>query len=90
VPYARFVRRLVTAVWGLAFLGEALLDTFLAYHLPIAQYVAIHPFLFWGTIVVAFGWTILYSRHAQPKIEASLGQMAQKQAASSGEGRQEA
>jgi len=68
VPYARFVRRLVTVVWGLVFLGEALLDTFLVYHLPTAQWVAIHPFLFWGTMLVAFGWAILYSRYAQPKI----------------------
>jgi len=72
VPYARFVRRLVTVVWGLVFLGEALLDTFLVYHLPTAQWVAIHPFLFWGTMLVAFGWAILYSRYAQPKIEAEL------------------
>ena len=85
VPYARFVRRLVTLVWGLAFVGEALLDTFLLYHLPTAQYVAIHPFLFWGTMVAAFGWATLYARHAQPKIEASLRQTAQEQATRTGE-----
>jgi len=89
VPYARFVRRLVTLVWGLAFLGETLLDTFLVYHLPIVQWIAIHPFLFWGTQVAAFGWAILYSRYAQPKIDASLRKMAQEQAARTGESRQE-
>lgn len=90
VPYARFVRRLVTLVWGLVFLGEALLDTFLLYHLLMAQWVTIHPLLFWGTIVVAFGWATLYARYAQPKIEASLQQMVQEQAAGTGEGRKEA
>ncbi len=80
VPYARFVRRLVTLVWGLVFVGEALLDTYLLYRLPTIQWIAIHPFLFWGTMVAAFGWAILYSRHAQPKIDASLRQMAQEQA----------
>ncbi len=89
VPYARFVRRLVTMVWGLAFLGEALLDTFLVYHLPTTQWMAIHPLLFWGTMLVAFGWAILYSRYAQPKIEASLRQMVQEQAARTGEDRKE-
>lgn len=84
VPYARFVRRLVTVVWGLVFLGEALLDTFLVYHLPIVQWVVIHPLLFWGTQVAAFGWAILYSRHAGPKIDASLRQMAQEQAGQDG------
>jgi hypothetical protein len=62
VPYARFVQRLATLVWGLAFLGEALLDTLLVYHLPTAQWGVIHPFLLWGTMLVAFGWAILYSR----------------------------
>ncbi len=90
VPYARFVRRLITLVWGLAFVGEALLDTYLLYHLPIAQWVVIHPFLFWGTAVAAFGWGILYGRYAQPKIDASLRQMAHVQAARTGEGRKEA
>ena len=81
VPYGRFARRRITLVWGLVFVGEALLDTFLLYHLPTAQWVVIHTFLFWGTMVAAFGWAILYSRHAQPKIDASLRQMAQEQAA---------
>jgi len=89
VPYARFARRLVTLVWGLAFVGVALLDTYLLYHLPTVQWIAIHPFLFWGTMVAAFGWAILYSRHAQPKIDASLRQMAQEQAARTDEGRRE-
>jgi len=90
VPYGRFVRRLVTLVWGLAFVGEALLDTFLLYHLPTAHWVAIHPLLFWGTMVAAFGWATLYARYTTPKIQASLRQMAQEQAARMGEDRQEA
>jgi intracellular septation protein A len=68
VPYGRFVRRLVTVVWGLAFVGEALADTFLAYHVQTAQYIAIHPFLFWGTILATMSWATLYSKHAQKKI----------------------
>jgi hypothetical protein len=79
VPYASFVRRLITAVWGVVFLGEALVDTFLLYHLPMAHYVAIHPVLFWGTQVGAFGWAILYARAAEPKVQASLRQMANGQ-----------
>jgi intracellular septation protein A len=70
VPYSRFARRLVTVVWGLAFLGEALLDIFLAYHISTAQFVGIHPFLFWGTIVATMGWATLFSRHVQQKLGA--------------------
>jgi len=91
VPNVRFAQRLVTVVWGLAFIGEALTDTFLAYHLPTAQFLAIHPFLYWGTMLATMGWATLYSRHAQKKrrraIEASLRQTAQEQAARTGEGR---
>jgi hypothetical protein len=90
VPYGRFVQRLITLVWGLAFVGEALLDTFLLYHLPTPQWVVIHPLVFWGTMFAAFGWAILYGRHAGPKIEASLQQMAQEQPIRTGEDRKEA
>lgn len=90
VLYGRFVRRLVTLVWGVVFVGEALLDTLLLYHLPTTQWVAIHPFLFWGTIVAAFGWATFYARYAQPKIQASLRQMAREQDARADEDRQEA
>jgi len=89
LPYIRFVRRLVTLVWGVVFVGETLLDTFLVYHLPTAQWVVIHPVLYWGTVIGAFGWALLYRRHAKPKIDASLRQMAQGQEALAGEGRQE-
>jgi len=72
IPYARFVRRLATSVWGVAFVAEAIIDAFLAYHLPTAQFVAIHPVLYWTTLLAAFGWGALYARHAQPIIDASL------------------
>jgi hypothetical protein len=67
-PRGRFARRLVTTVWGIAFSAEALLDLFLAYHLPTAQFVEIHPFLFWGTLLVVFGWATQYARRSQPAV----------------------
>lgn len=72
IPYARLVRRLVTLVWGVAFVVEAIIDALLAYHLPAAQFVAIHPMLYWATLLAAFGWGTLYARHAQPIIDESL------------------
>jgi intracellular septation protein A len=90
VPYVRFVRRLITVVWGVVFVGETLLDTYLVYHLPTAQWVVIHPVLYWGTVIGAFGWAFLYRRHIKPKFDASLQQIAQEQEALAGEDRQEA
>lgn len=71
-------------------------DSFLAgafgllYRLPTAQWMVIHQFLFWGTMVAAFGWAVLHGRHAGPKIEASLRQMAEAQEALTDEDRKEA
>ncbi len=61
----RFAQRLITAGWGMAFVGETLADGFLAYRLPTGRFVAIHPFLFFGTILLTMGGATLYSRHAQ-------------------------
>ncbi len=66
----RFIRRLITMIWGLAFVGETLVDGFLAYHLPTAQFVTVHPFLYWGTMLVAFGGATLYSRQVHQKVGA--------------------
>ncbi len=68
--YIRRIRRLVTAIWGLAFVAETLVDMFLAYHLPTGQFVGVHPILYWGTMLVTFGGAILYTRQAHAKIEA--------------------
>lgn len=89
VPYVRFATRLITVVWGLAFLGEVLTDTFLAYHLPTALFLAIHPFLYWGTILTVFGgWTIPYTSHTRKRrraIEARMRQVEQEQTTRAGE-----
>jgi len=84
VPYIRFVRRVITAIWGVVFLAETALDGFLVYHLPAAQWVIIHPFLFWGTMILAFGGAMVYRVHAQPQIATSLQQTAKAQEASTG------
>jgi hypothetical protein len=72
VHYLGFVRRMVTLVWGVAFIGETSIDAFLAFHLSTSQFLVIHPFLFWGIIVATMGWATGYSRQAQKKILASL------------------
>ncbi len=76
VPYGRFFRRFVTLVWGVSFTAEALLDSYLVFHLPTARFLTIHPLLFWGTIVATMGWATSYSRNAQKKIDLMLRQTA--------------
>ena len=64
LPSIRFISRLITGVWGLAFIGEALTETFLVYHLSTAQFLAIHPIAYWGTLIAAMGLAIAYAHHA--------------------------
>lgn len=64
LPSLRFISRLVTVVWGLAFIGEALTETFLLYHLSTAQLLAIHPVVYWGTLMAAMGLAMAYAHHA--------------------------
>lgn len=85
VPYFRFSCRLVTVVWGLAFLGEVLTDTFLVYHLPIAPFLVIHQFLFYGAILATMSWATLYGMRARKRWEPALEKLEKEK--ESGEGR---
>ncbi len=64
-PGFRYVMRLTTLVWGIVFLLEVTVRTYLAFTLTIAQSVVILPIVWY----IAFGgvmlWTMLYSRHAR-------------------------
>jgi len=84
IPYSRHARRLVTTVWGLAFVAETILDAILVYHLSITQFIAIHPFLFWGTLILTMGWATVYSGKVGAKL-ASLQQQANARAVKTGE-----
>ncbi len=64
-PEFRYVMRLTTLVWGIVFLLEVTVRTYLAFTLTIAQSVVILPIVWY----IAFGgvmlWTMLYSRRAR-------------------------
>ncbi len=63
------IQRLITLIWAVVFLAETVLDVFLAYRLPTTGYLAVHPFLFWATMLACFGGAILYSRRLMQKAE---------------------
>lgn len=72
VPYFRFVTRLMTAVWGIALLGEAVIKVFLVFKLSIPMYLAISQFVFYGVIGITILWTILYKKHAKKHFDTLL------------------
>jgi len=59
-PNFRAAQRLVTAVWGIAYLVEALLRVGFALALPPAQVVVISPVMAFGVMIVLIAWTRRY------------------------------
>lgn len=60
--YFRRRLRITTIVWGVALLGEALLETVLIYSISTSEFVIISPFIQYGIIGLAFTWTHWYRR----------------------------
>jgi len=75
LPYARFTWRMLTTMWGLMFLGLALIEAALVYRLPAAQFLAVHPFLLWGTIIVTASVTRLCGKRTRKQITTGLQQV---------------
>lgn len=67
-PYFRFVLRLMTAVWGIDLLGEAVVRTILVYRLSVVQFLAVSNFVLYGFIGAAIVWTVYYRRHSGKKL----------------------
>ena len=63
-PYVRFVHRLITTVWGFAFLGELVIRIVLVYTLPTVMVLAITPILLTAITVATLVWTFAYVRYA--------------------------
>ena len=59
-PNFRAAQRLVTAVWGITYLGEALLRVGFALILSPAQVVAISPLMAFSVMIVLIAWTRRY------------------------------
>jgi hypothetical protein len=68
----RFSMRLSTAVWGISFLLEAAIRTYLVFTLTIPQFLIISPFVFYGMLSGVMLWTMLYSRHGRKQQEKAM------------------
>jgi hypothetical protein len=60
VPEIRAAHRLVTAVWGIVYLIEALVRVGFALVLPPSQVVAISPMMAFGVMIILIAWTRRY------------------------------
>ncbi len=61
-PYFRFVLRLMTAVWGFALMGEAVIKVILAYKLSVSAFLAVSQLIFYSVLGVTILWTIVYKK----------------------------
>jgi hypothetical protein len=68
-PYFRFVNRVVTLVWGIAFLTEFAIRVVLVYTLPTAAVLAVSPATLGGITIGTILWTFAYVRRARARRE---------------------
>ncbi len=67
-PYFRFVLRLMSAVWGIALVGEAIIKIILVNQLSVTAFLAVSPLIFYSVLGVTILWTIFYRKHAKKKL----------------------
>ena len=69
VPYFRWVLRIMTAIWGIALLGEAIIKIILVYELSITAFLAVSQLIFYSVIGAAILFTIVYRRYAKSRLD---------------------
>ena len=69
VPYFRFVLRIMTAIWGIALLGEAMVKIILVYELSISTFLAVSQLIFYSVIGAALIFTVVYRRYAKTRLD---------------------
>lgn len=79
----RHTMRVITVVWGIEFLIEAAVRTFLVIVLSTEQFLIVSPFVLYGIIGVLVIWMFLYSRQGRKKGEEIRQRMQAEQRASS-------
>jgi hypothetical protein len=65
LPEARFSHRLVTCVWGCAFVGDLILRIILIYNASAATVLIVSPILIGTVTTVTMIWTFSYGRRAR-------------------------
>jgi hypothetical protein len=71
-PHFRAAIRLMTIVWGVGYLVEALVRVGLSFLLPIPVFLILSPLLALGVTVGLISWTVAYARNATRRRAAEL------------------
>jgi hypothetical protein len=73
---ARRAHRLVTALWGLVFLGEFVLRVILVYNLPAPTVIVLSPIVLNLATILLIIWTFLYASRIRKRVSSDPGQNA--------------
>lgn len=76
-PEMRFCHRLITTVWGFAFVGELLVRLVLIYNLPAALVLMISPILMGVLTITTMVWAFAYGHRVRQRLRARFEQMEQ-------------
>ncbi|HLZ62819.1 MAG TPA: VC0807 family protein [Ktedonosporobacter sp.] len=76
----RTFTRVLTLIWGIAFLGEFTIRVILVYSMPIAQFLIISPIIFNGITIAVIATPFLYAKWFRRKYEERRRQMAAAEA----------
>lgn len=79
----RHTMRVITVVWGIGFLFEAALRTYLVIVLSTIQFLIVSPFVLYGILGILIVWMFLYSRQGRKKGDEVRQRMQAEQHASS-------
>jgi hypothetical protein len=71
-PRFRTYIRHITIFWGLIYVIEFVIRLVLVYSLPIAQFLLISPFIFYGITIAAIAFTLAYGRRLRKRADRRL------------------
>lgn len=64
-PQFRRAQRVVTAVWGIGWLADALLRIVLVFVLSVTVFMIVSQIMFFGVFIALFMWTMAYARRTR-------------------------
>ncbi|WP_088012401.1 VC0807 family protein [Gottfriedia acidiceleris] len=75
IKYFRFVMRLMTFVWGIMLLAEAIVRIIMVYNLSTERYLLFSNYVLYGFIGAAILWTIIYRRKSASRLQEIKSQL---------------
>jgi len=61
--------RLMTAVWGVSLVAEAIIKIILVSRLSVSAFLAVSPLVLYGIIGMTIAWTVLYRKYAKKRLD---------------------